>query len=111
MDQVEVNVGIDTVAKPNIIDSKCLERVGSIFIHWETRFSNNNINKKNTQNQSTQNQSSIFFIFRGRDLATAGSQYQKKKFVDSCFEVEPTLKIVDRTEEFLFISKIRPEPY
>lgn len=106
MDQIEVNVGIDTVAKPNIIDSKCLERVGSIFIHWETCFSNNNINKKNTQNQS-----SIFFIFRGRDLATAGSQYQKKKFVDSCFEVEPTLKIVDRTEEFLFISKIRPEPF
>lgn len=106
MDQVEVNVGIGTAAKPNIIDSKCLERVGNIFIHWETRFSNNNINKKNTQNQS-----SIFFIFRGLDLATAGSQYQKKKFVDSCFEVEPTLKIVDRTEEFLFISKIRPEPY
>lgn len=68
MDQVEVNVGIDTAAKPNIIDSKCLERVGSI--HWETCFSNNNINKKNTQNQS-----SIFFIFRGHDLATAGSQY------------------------------------
>lgn len=59
MDQVEVNVGIDTAVKTNIIDSKCLERVGSILIHWET-----------------------------------------------CFEVEPTLKIVDRTEEFLFISKI-----
>lgn len=92
MDQVEVNVGIDTAAKPNIIDSKSLERVGSIFIHWETRFSNDNINKKNTQNQS-----SIFFIFRGRELATAGSQYLKK-FVNGCFEVEPTLKIVDRTE-------------
>lgn len=103
MDQVEVNVEIETAAKPNIIDSKSLERVGSIFIHWETRFSNNNTNKKNTQNQSS--------IFRGHDLATAGSQYLKKKFVDGCFEVEPTLKIVDRTEEFLLISKIRPEPY
>lgn len=28
-----------------------------------------------------------------------------KKFVDGCFEVEPTLKIVDRTEEFLLSLK------